>query len=199
VTSTRLTRVQQVERNRALLLDAARETFLDRGYAGATIDAIADQAGFSKGVVYSQFAGKPDLFLALLEHRIAERAAENDRLAAQHSGLDGLRALMRTNVRHAREGAGWARLLIEFRVVAARDPELNARYAALHARSLDRFSAAADAVLRAGGTAAVFPPRAFAQLIFALNSGAVLEQAVDDTALPLELLEDLLARLVAPR
>jgi AcrR family transcriptional regulator len=199
VTSTRLTRVQQVERNRALLLDAARETFLDRGYAGATIDAIADQAGFSKGVVYSQFAGKPDLFLALLERRIAERAAENDRLAAQHSGLEGLRALMRTNVRHAREGAGWARLLIEFRVVAARDPELNARYAALHARSLDRFSAAADAVLREGGTAAVFPPRAFAQLIFALNSGAVLEQAVDDTALPLELLEDLLARLVAPR
>jgi AcrR family transcriptional regulator len=188
-----------VERNRGLLLDAARETFLERGYAGATIDAIADRAGFSKGVVYSQFAGKPDLFLALLEQRIAERAAENDRVVAQHTGVDGLRALMRANVRHAREGAGWARLLIEFRVVAARDPGLNARYAQLHARSLDRFSRAAEAALRGDGAVAVFPPRAFVQLIFALNSGAVLEQAVDDTALPLELLEDLLARLVAPR
>ena len=199
MTTTRLTRVQQVERNRGLLLDAARETFLERGYTGATIDAIADRAGFSKGVVYSQFAGKPDLFLALLEQRIAERAAENDRIVAQHTGLDGLRALIRANVRHAREGAGWARLLIEFRVVAARDPGVNARYAQLHARSLDRFSRAAEAALRGDGTVTVFPPRSFAQLIFALNSGAVLEQAVDDTALPLELLEGLLARLVAPR
>jgi AcrR family transcriptional regulator len=47
---------------------------------------IAEEAGFSKGVVYSQFASKADMFLALLEARIAERADQNERLAA---GLDG--------------------------------------------------------------------------------------------------------------
>jgi len=197
--TSRLTRVEQVERNRGLLLDAARDTFLQRGYAGATIDAIADQAGFSKGVVYSQFAGKSDLFLALLERRIDERAAENDRVVAQHAGADALRALMRVNVRHATEGAGWARLLIEFRVVAARDPHVNARYAELHARSLDRFSRAVESALRRDGATTAVLPRTFAQLIFALDSGAVLEQAVDATALPLDLLEHLLARLVTPR
>jgi AcrR family transcriptional regulator len=195
----RLTRAEQVERNRVLLLDAARETFLRRGYVGATIDAIADQAGFSKGVVYSQFAGKSDLFLALLERRIEERAAENDRVAAQHTGADALGALMRVNVRHATEGADWARLLIEFRVVAARDPQLNARYAELHARSLERFSRTVESVLRKDGATTALPSRTFAQLIFALDSGAVLEQSVDAAALPLDLLDHLLSRLVAPR
>jgi AcrR family transcriptional regulator len=196
--TTRLTRVEQVERNRGLLLDAARETFLERGYAGATIDAIADQAGFSKGVVYSQFAGKSDLFLALLERRIEQRADDNDRVVAEHPGADALGALMRFNIRNATEGAGWARLLIEFRVVAARDPRLNGRYAELHARSLERFGRTVASALRRDGATTVLPPRTFAQLIFALDSGAVLEQSVDTTALPLDLFEYLIARLVTP-
>jgi AcrR family transcriptional regulator len=197
--TTRLSRVEQVGRNRELLLAAARRTFLERGYAGATIDSIAEQAGFSKGVVYSQFGGKSDLFLTLLEQRIEERATENDRLVAAHRGIDALRALMRANVRHATEGAGWARLLIEFRVAASRDAELNARYAALHARSLDRLTAAVGAALSRDSAELGYPVPVFAQLIFALNSGAVLEQAVDPSALPLELLEDLMTRLAAPR
>src|SRR6266581_3253289 len=77
----KMSRDEQVERNRQLVLAAARRVFLARGYAGATLDAIAEEAGFSKGVVYSQFDSKADLFLALLEARIAERAAENARLA----------------------------------------------------------------------------------------------------------------------
>jgi AcrR family transcriptional regulator len=51
--ATRLSRPEQVQRNRGLVLEAARRVFLERGYAGATLDAIADEAGFSKGVVYS--------------------------------------------------------------------------------------------------------------------------------------------------
>ena len=148
--TTRLTRPQQVERNRTLLLDAARRTFLARGYAGATIDAIAEEAGFSKGVVYSQFSGKADLFLALLAERVDWRAAENDRLVEDHPGPGALIALMRTSERRTTEDAGWARLLIEFRVAAARDPELNRRYAALHAHSVTRLAGAIAAATREG-------------------------------------------------
>src|SRR3954469_18000027 len=97
--ATRLTRPEQVPRNRGLVLEAARRVFLDRGYAGATLEAIADAAGFSKGVVYSQFAGKPDLFLALLDRRIAERAEQNKRVSSGLAGLDGLRALLDANAR----------------------------------------------------------------------------------------------------
>src|ERR1700729_343593 len=83
---TKLSREEQVERNRRLVLEAARRVFLARGYASATLDVIAEEAGFSKGVVYSQFASKAAMFLALLEASISERAEQNERLAGRAPG-----------------------------------------------------------------------------------------------------------------
>lgn len=193
----RLSRVEQVERNRALVLDAARTVFLEQGYAGARLETIAEEAGFSKGVVYSQFAGKADLFLALLERRIAERAELNRRTAAEHAGIEGLRALLVANTRRESEDA-WAQLLIEFRVAAARDPEVNARYAALHARTLDLFTEAIATILARGGLAPVHPAPVLAKLILTLGSGRVLENAAGTGSVDVEVVVDLLSRLVEP-
>ena len=54
--AVRLRRAEQVERNREAVLQAAQRVFIERGYAGASLEAIADEAGFSKGVAYSPFA-----------------------------------------------------------------------------------------------------------------------------------------------
>lgn len=81
--SPRLSRAEQNDRNRALLLAAALRVFLARGYHAATLEQIADEAGFSKGVVYSRFDSKADMFLALLTDRIAERAVQNAAAAGQ--------------------------------------------------------------------------------------------------------------------
>src|SRR6266496_6522087 len=94
VMATRLRRVEMVERNREAVLAAARRVFIDKGYAGATLEAIAEEAGFSKGVMYSQFQSKADLFLTLLERRIDERAQQNERIVAEHAGLEGLRRVL---------------------------------------------------------------------------------------------------------
>ena len=180
------------------MLAAARRVFLERGYAGATLEAIAEEAGFSKGVVYSQFAGKPDLFLALLEARIAERAEHNALASAGLAGLDGLRALLEVNVRLSEEGGDWSRLLIEFRVIAAREPVLNARYAALHAQTLDHFTEAIASILARAGLTSAYPPRAFAELIVALDAGRVLERAAGTSELQLDHLVDLFGRALVP-
>lgn len=196
---TRLSRVEQVERNRALVLDAARRVFLRRGYTGATVDGIAEEAGFSKGVVYSQFAGKPDLFFALLEERIAERAAQHAAVAADHTGLDGLRALLRASARTSEESRDWGRLVIEFRVVAAREPELNRRYAQLHEGVLDRLAEAIRTVLSKGGLVPAYPARALAELIMSIDAGSVLEQAAGTAVFDRRIvLADLVPRLVEP-
>lgn len=63
----RLTREQSRARTRARLLDSARELVAREGYENATIDQIAEEAGYSKGAFYSNFASKEDLFLELLE------------------------------------------------------------------------------------------------------------------------------------
>ena len=196
--ATRLTRSEQTERNRGRVLEAARRVFLERGYQGATLDAIADEAGFTKGVVYSRFGGKADLLLALLDQRIEERAAENARAAQELAGADGLRALMRANAKRDSEDAGWMRLLMEFRLVAARDDELNARYAAAHERTVEQLGQTLEAIASRGGLRLVYGPRASAVLGFALTAGLTLERTVDSEALPDHVPEDLLTRITEP-
>jgi AcrR family transcriptional regulator len=54
------------ERRRPQVLDAALELFLELGYEGTSMDAVARAAGVTKPVVYACFAGKDELFRALL-------------------------------------------------------------------------------------------------------------------------------------
>jgi AcrR family transcriptional regulator len=188
---TRLGRAEQVERNRALLLTAARSVFLDRGYTGASLEAIADAAGFSKGVVYSQFASKADLFLALLDERIAQRAEQNRRVT---DGLDGpaaVTALLRAAQDDARAQPGWALLLVEFRAQAARDPDLNARYAHAHACAIDGVTDVLTNAYRAAGLQPSLPARRLAEFVLAIGPAVTLERTADPAALPDDVLEQL--------
>ncbi|WP_308800842.1 TetR/AcrR family transcriptional regulator [Actinomadura sp. K4S16] len=66
VAMARLTRVQQQARTRASVLAAARQEFIEQGYAGAKIDQIASRAQLTRGAVYSNFPGKRALYLAVL-------------------------------------------------------------------------------------------------------------------------------------
>ncbi len=59
------------ERRRPLVLDAAFDLFLERGYEGTSMDAVATAAGVTKPVIYACFAGKEELFEALLEREEA--------------------------------------------------------------------------------------------------------------------------------
>src|SRR5258705_1293380 len=54
------------ERRRPLVLDVAFELFLEHGYDGTSMDAVARAAGVTKPVVYDCFASKEELFTALL-------------------------------------------------------------------------------------------------------------------------------------
>lgn len=175
----RLNRAEQNERNRTLVLAAARRVFLTRGYHAATLDEIADEAGFSRGVVQSRFGNKADLFLALLEERIAERAAQHARLAGGLSGAQGMRVLREHAARRNRAELDWGLLLIEFRVHAARDPELSRRYAAAHARTRQALAGVISGVYERAGQRPPLPPEEMAQMILTVEAGARLEQAAD--------------------
>ena len=51
------------------ILAAAGEEFVERGYGGTSVAQVAARAGFTKGAVYSNFEGKPELFAAAMEDR----------------------------------------------------------------------------------------------------------------------------------
>jgi AcrR family transcriptional regulator len=176
---SRVSRGEQVERNRRLVLEAARRVFLARGYASATLDVIAEEAGFSKGVVYSQFASKADMFLALLEARINERAEQNERLAEQFHGRELAAAVPELGLALWRAEPEWMQLVLEFRLHAARVPELNLRYAELHERTIERLASVYARLHERVGSTPRYPVRVLAQLTLAISRGAFLEALVD--------------------
>jgi len=67
------------ERRRPLILDAALEVFSANGFAGTTMQSVADAAGVTKPVVYDSFANRDELLLALLareeQHLVASIVA----------------------------------------------------------------------------------------------------------------------------
>jgi len=178
---SRLSRAEQTDRNRAELFAAARRVFLAKGYHAATLEQIADEAGFSKGVVYSRFASKADLFLALLEARIAERAGQNAAAARQLAGSGDFGALLDLAQQAERAGPGWRLLVTEFRTHAARHPELNRRYAAVHARTVEGLARVLTTIGDSGALPS--PPHQLAELLLAIEAGIALEQAANPDAL----------------
>ena len=174
-----------MERNRGLVLAAARRVFLARGYVSASLDAIAEEAGFSKGVVYSQFESKADMFLTLLEARIRERAQQNERLAAELDGRDLADAVAELALALRRAEPEWTHLVLEFRLYAARVPELRDRYAALHERTIDGLARVFARLHERAGSTPRYPPRMLAEMALGMNVGAFLEQLAYPAAIDL--------------
>lgn len=81
---SRLTREESQALTRAKLLEAAPRVVAREGYEGASIDKIAEAAGFSKGAFYSNFSSKEEFFLELLERHAGQDVVEIERL------LDGI-------------------------------------------------------------------------------------------------------------
>lgn len=190
----RLSRVEQVERNRETVLAAAHRVFIARGYSGATLEAIADEASFSRGVVYSQFGSKADMFFALLERRITERAMQNERIAKEFAGAEGLRQLTRAAQQDAAAEPGWAHLVVEFRALAMRDADLNRRYSEAHARTVDGIAAALEHLYQPTGIRPVVSFRSLAEFFQAGAAGVALERAANPDALPEEDIAQLIGR-----
>src|SRR5277367_1752951 len=75
----RLTREESQAQTRATLMAVGREHFLRYGLGGAVAEKIAEDAGYSRGALYSNFDGKEDLFLAVI------REAQDRRTEVFHS------------------------------------------------------------------------------------------------------------------
>ncbi len=123
----RVSRAEATAQTRSLLLEAAASEFAEKGFAGASLDAIAERAGRTKGAVYSNFESKAELFMALLDRHLASGFADVEaRLATIDSVQDLLGRLQSgTVVTYKRDRADFL-LLWEFRLYALRNPAVGA-------------------------------------------------------------------------
>src|SRR3954462_11332492 len=107
-TTVRLSRADRRARTRDDLVAAADALFSANGFHPTSVDAVADAAGYTKGAVYSNFASKEELFLAVYERR-AERAqaAVERTLAAAPDAMTGVDRVARAGLERREHDDGW--------------------------------------------------------------------------------------------
>lgn len=117
------------EEVRRRLLEAASETFLEKGFLDSTLDDIARRAGLSKGAVYSNFESKQEIIRLLLEERLERMreviAAATDPAAANGDERRTSAAVMADNLI---ADADWVQLVLEFASRAGRDAAVREIY-----------------------------------------------------------------------
>jgi AcrR family transcriptional regulator len=196
----RLNRAEKRAANRGRILRAARAVFGARGFHGATIEEIADEAGLSNGAIYYNFDSKGDLFLELLEERMEERVQHMRQTltdAARSGGRDlGLDVEARDATRSLKESREWRLLLFEFVAHAARTPSLRPKLRAHKRRHRAAMAEVLEQRTTARGAAGSIPSEQLALVAMALANGLALEELADPGAVPDQLLGDLLALLL---
>ncbi|WP_243062220.1 TetR/AcrR family transcriptional regulator [Humibacter sp. RRB41] len=108
----------RTQQTRRVILDAARDVFIEEGYADANIAHIVERSGLSVGSVYHHFNGKADLFLALWDEfeTVYTEAATTAVADARHSGVSDPIELFIAGTRAYLEVArGASRLTLLFR------------------------------------------------------------------------------------
>ena len=172
-------RVRRVTRSR--LLATAERMFFSHGYTATSVDAIAAEAGYTTGAVYSNFGGKGDLFLAVLE-----QATTRD-LATVRRALDGAeKDELRLSVFSAaitEDPLRWqGRVLatIEFLSYVRQHPQLAARLLDAQRVADAAMAELVSAVCRALGVEQPAPVDALVRDVTALVNGLTIRSLFDD-------------------
>ena len=183
----RLTRAERSAHTRSELLAAAERRFFVHGYHGTSLDDIADDAGYTKGAVYSTFKSKAGLFLALFDDVMERRLQELRALFDPHEDDESrFRALAARPVDE--RDTQFLLLSIEFWAHAAREPAVLEEFAARYRHFRSELAAF-------GPQDSWLGSERWAIVTLALANGLALERLVDPTGVPGDLMAVVQARI----
>jgi AcrR family transcriptional regulator len=190
----RLSRKEQQAHTRMCLMQSAAKVFARRGLQQASIDEVAQDAGYTKGAFYANFKSKEELFLAMLDERFEQKIRELEALMARGGTLeDQARAAGAEFTEYLAADPEWQRLFFEFAAYAARNEdfrqELTTRYRSLRERIAELLRARAAEL----GLEPPVPAEQVALMTFAMANGFALERLLEPEAVPDDLHGTMLA------
>lgn len=132
---------------RAAILASAAETFLKEGFQRASLAAIAQRAGFTKGAVYSNFGSKPELFMEAWQAQVEERHDDVIAMLSEQAGKtqseeEFIDAVSRTLAQSLDIVAPWEILLAQVRMLARKDEKISEIYQKIYEERIRIVSAA---------------------------------------------------------
>ena len=190
--SVRLTRVERKERTRSDLLEAARRAFMRRGFHRATLGDIAEEAGYTKGAVYSNFADKDALFLAVLRAHYESRIEAYQGIILEGDSYeDTIREVSRFMAEADTREPDWLPLLTEFIAHAARNDDLREEYRRVREGFLEAIADVIEALGKRHGATLRVSPLDAARGSSILARGFSAERQLDPSVATPELFEEI--------
>ncbi len=187
----RLTRKEKQAETRRRLLDAAERVFLRRGLQGSSVEEIAAEAGYTRGAFYSNFKGKDELFVELLNARVYDRYADLAKETQAQPGTprEQLRwgAERLRDVQSDEQGSWLFRLWLECLTQAARDEEFRNLAASFWSGNRALVAGQIGATFKEAGNEPPLPPDQLATAMIALDIGLAVQHLVDPEVVSLEL------------
>jgi AcrR family transcriptional regulator len=171
VTGKRLTRAESRERTKERLLAAAAELFAERGVNGASVEQIAERAGYTRGAFYGNFEDKHDLVVALLAQRRAREAVE---VAALEG--DVMARLKEWHAERAEHLPEWFALRTELTLYALRNPDARPSAGENERAARELIEASVRATFAARGVEPPADPAFLALIIHALEDGLLRQR-----------------------
>lgn len=169
----RLTREQSRQQTRDRLLAAAAELFTERGVNGASVEQIAERAGYSRGAFYGNFADKHELVVELLKQRTLRELDEVESVTRRPDPFLALRAWHRERAEHL---LGWLSLRTELILYALRTPEFRDQLATRELIARDAHTASITATFDALDVAPPADPAFLALIVHALEDGLLIQR-----------------------
>jgi AcrR family transcriptional regulator len=167
------------------LFEAAARLFEEQGIGGASIEAIAAAAGFTRGAFYSNFTSKDELIIAMLEDHVEQSIRRNLDLLTRHKSLADFIDALKTMDRSRQDPLGRSPLLhMEMILYVARAEQ---RRPELAKRLRARRKLIADIVetsLKNSGRNGALNPAWTAAIVLALEDGFRLHRLIDPETTP---------------
>jgi AcrR family transcriptional regulator len=176
----------------------AKGLLLTEGYAATSLEKVADEAGYSKGAVYSNFRNKDELCLAVLD-RIHEEQV--NLIAGALDGAEGLESLIAAFQIWAERSIGdeaWTALEVEFATNARRDPAVRHELAIRDKVIRDTIAAQLKSYAERFQIALPMPPDDVATALLSLGIGLGVQRAIDPS-IPVNVLPDVIRLCTAAR
>jgi AcrR family transcriptional regulator len=172
-----MTRAERQQRTRDELVEAGERLFTEQGFHATSLDAVAAEAGFTKGAVYSNFDSKEDLFFAIYERRVDRRVEELTSLLREApTAMEAFQQSIPGAGPRPPADDGWLAVFFEFWAHVLRHPELRGRFARSHRRVIDPLAEASVRMAREQGRELPDDAHKLATAKYAMQLGLQLER-----------------------
>ena len=171
----RLTREEKRQETKEKLLRSAEQLFNQGGYEKASVDLIAENAGFSKGAFYSNFESKEAIFLTLLEASKRRSIEALESLLAQEMSAEQMLAAIRHHQSGPDSDFDFAQLAVEFALQASRDPTFAKAYAKLNRNFRDSMAGVLEKFYTKLDRTPPAPVKDLADILIATITGLLLQ------------------------